>query len=59
VVVVEWGEGKVEELSEARLQVVIERAVGDGQADGDDARTVTVSGIGPRWAAADLEPLRG
>jgi tRNA threonylcarbamoyladenosine biosynthesis protein TsaE len=38
---------------------VIERAVGDGQADGDDARTVTVSGIGPRWAAADLEPLRG
>ncbi len=28
VVVVEWGEGKVEELSEARLQVVIGRTVG-------------------------------
>ena len=29
VIVVEWGEGKVEELSEDRLQVVIERAVGE------------------------------
>jgi tRNA threonylcarbamoyladenosine biosynthesis protein TsaE len=70
VVVVEWGEGKVEELSEARLQVVIERAEGTSrrrQGDGgeapddpgaEDARTVTVSGIGPRWAAADLAPLR-
>ncbi|MEU3461567.1 tRNA (adenosine(37)-N6)-threonylcarbamoyltransferase complex ATPase subunit type 1 TsaE [Streptomyces sp. NPDC006733] len=29
VVVVEWGEGKVEELSEARLQVVISRTLGD------------------------------
>lgn len=28
VVVVEWGEGKVEELSEARLQVVISRTLG-------------------------------
>ncbi|MCL2730039.1 MAG: tRNA (adenosine(37)-N6)-threonylcarbamoyltransferase complex ATPase subunit type 1 TsaE [Actinomycetia bacterium] len=28
VVVVEWGEGKVEDLSEARLQVVISRAIG-------------------------------
>ncbi|OKH97257.1 tRNA threonylcarbamoyladenosine biosynthesis protein TsaE [Streptomyces sp. CB02923] len=28
VVVVEWGDGKVEELSEDRLHVVIERAVG-------------------------------
>ena len=28
VVVVEWGEGKVEELSEARLQVVISRTIG-------------------------------
>lgn len=58
VVVVEWGEGKVEELSEARLQVVIERAVGGAGPGADDARTVTVSGVGPRWAAADLEPLR-
>ena len=71
VVVVEWGEGKVEELSEARLQVVIARTVGgDGPSgtalaaegvgvveDVDDVREVTITGIGPRWAAQDLTPL--
>jgi tRNA threonylcarbamoyladenosine biosynthesis protein TsaE len=54
VVVVEWGEGKVEELSEARLQVVIRRAVGED----DDPREVTVTGIGARWAGEDLSALR-
>ncbi|MGK5632347.1 tRNA (adenosine(37)-N6)-threonylcarbamoyltransferase complex ATPase subunit type 1 TsaE [Streptomyces sp. URMC 123] len=34
VVVVEWGDGKVEELSDDRLHVVIERAMGD-EATGD------------------------
>lgn len=63
VVVVEWGEGRVEELSEDRLHVVIERTVGggsepDGEAEGGDdgtgaapdPRTVTFAGIGARWA---------
>jgi tRNA threonylcarbamoyladenosine biosynthesis protein TsaE len=55
VVAVEWGEGKVEELSEERLHVVIERASG-GDADTDlvDVRTVTVTGIGTRWTGAEL-----
>ncbi|MEV7088989.1 tRNA (adenosine(37)-N6)-threonylcarbamoyltransferase complex ATPase subunit type 1 TsaE [Streptomyces sp. NPDC093085] len=70
VIVVEWGDGKVEELSEDRLHVVIERAVGDAGTmaatdatdatdapDGDDRRTVTVTGLGPRWADADLTVL--
>ncbi|MFI0740038.1 tRNA (adenosine(37)-N6)-threonylcarbamoyltransferase complex ATPase subunit type 1 TsaE [Streptomyces sp. NPDC021100] len=65
VTVVEWGDGKVEDLSEDRLRVVIERAVGaeapapDGDdADAaDDVRTVTVSGVGERWAGVDLSPL--
>lgn len=63
VVVVEWGEGKVEELSEARLQVVISRTLGaDGfdenaEAGADDVREVTVTGIGRRWAHQDLSPL--
>lgn len=72
VVIVEWGEGKVEELSEARLQVEITRTVGprsavpapadraagtgDGDAE-DDVREVTVTGIGPRWAGQDLTAL--
>ncbi|MEU6849843.1 tRNA (adenosine(37)-N6)-threonylcarbamoyltransferase complex ATPase subunit type 1 TsaE [Actinacidiphila alni] len=63
VVVVEWGDGKVEELSEARLQVVIARTLG-GVADAaaedgaDDVRDVTVTGIGLRWSGQDLSALR-
>ncbi|MFF9348080.1 tRNA (adenosine(37)-N6)-threonylcarbamoyltransferase complex ATPase subunit type 1 TsaE [Streptomyces sp. NPDC014734] len=47
VVVVEWGDGKVEELSQDRLRVLIHRAVGDTD---DERRTVTLVGVGPRWA---------
>ncbi|WP_267881706.1 MULTISPECIES: tRNA (adenosine(37)-N6)-threonylcarbamoyltransferase complex ATPase subunit type 1 TsaE [unclassified Streptomyces] len=54
VVVVEWGEGKVEELTEERLQVVIHRAVGDTT---DEVRQMTITGLGERWAAADLSAL--
>ncbi|WP_411135129.1 tRNA (adenosine(37)-N6)-threonylcarbamoyltransferase complex ATPase subunit type 1 TsaE [Streptomyces sp. C10] len=83
VVVVEWGEGKVEELAEDRLHVVIGRAMGrggaerlvpgwgsgDGRADApggpegvleaevDDVREVTVTGLGARWADAGLPAL--
>lgn len=60
VIVVEWGDGKVEELSEDRLHVVIERAEGaDGLAldEADDVRTVTLAGVGPRWAGVDLSAL--
>ncbi|MFE2017112.1 tRNA (adenosine(37)-N6)-threonylcarbamoyltransferase complex ATPase subunit type 1 TsaE [Streptomyces sp. NPDC059499] len=46
VIVVEWGDGKVEELSDDRLQVLIHRAVGDTD---DERRTVTLVGIGERW----------
>ncbi len=54
VVVVEWGEGKVEELTDERLQVVIHRSVGDTT---DEVRHVTVTGIGDRWATVDLGVL--
>ncbi|MFE7189093.1 tRNA (adenosine(37)-N6)-threonylcarbamoyltransferase complex ATPase subunit type 1 TsaE [Kitasatospora sp. NPDC057541] len=58
VVVVEWGEGKVERLSEDRLEVRIERAVGDEAAGGDlDPRRVELTGIGPRWDGVDLSVL--
>ncbi|AGJ56751.1 tRNA (adenosine(37)-N6)-threonylcarbamoyltransferase complex ATPase subunit type 1 TsaE [Streptomyces sp. NPDC053741] len=57
VIVVEWGDGKVEELSEDRLRVVIDRAVGDTD---DERRTVTLVGIGARWSgrSAELSALR-
>ncbi|MGW8379128.1 tRNA (adenosine(37)-N6)-threonylcarbamoyltransferase complex ATPase subunit type 1 TsaE [Streptomyces sp. ODS28] len=71
VIAVEWGEGRVEELSEDRLHVVIERSTGGaspapeapyGEGDpygegAEDVRAVTVTGVGARWADADLSPL--
>ncbi|MFE6845507.1 tRNA (adenosine(37)-N6)-threonylcarbamoyltransferase complex ATPase subunit type 1 TsaE [Streptomyces sp. NPDC057686] len=61
VVVVEWGDGKVEELSDDRLHVVIARAVGHEEVL-DDVREVSVRGIGSRWsgpgALAALAPVR-
>jgi tRNA threonylcarbamoyladenosine biosynthesis protein TsaE len=56
VVVVEWGDGKVEELSDDRLRVAIDRAVGDTD---DERRVVTVTGVGERWARAELSALAG
>jgi len=50
VTVVEWGEGKAEQLSDARLDVMIER-LSDPD---DDTRTVTLTGVGARWAGIDL-----
>ncbi|GGT12537.1 tRNA threonylcarbamoyladenosine biosynthesis protein TsaE [Streptomyces kurssanovii] len=51
VVVVEWGDGKVEDLSEDRLHVIIDRVVGDTD---DDRRVVTLVGYGARWVDTDL-----
>ena len=49
VVVVEWGEGLVEGLADARLEVRLERAAGgDGEAD---VRTLRVRARGRRWSA--------
>ncbi|MCA2188613.1 tRNA (adenosine(37)-N6)-threonylcarbamoyltransferase complex ATPase subunit type 1 TsaE [Nonomuraea cavernae] len=44
VTVVEWGEGLVEGLSDDRLEIHIDRETGD------EARTVTLRGVGSRWA---------
>lgn len=60
VVVVEWGEGRLEELADDRLHVLIERALGaDAHPDADapDPRTVTLVGVGDRWAEEDLGEL--
>ncbi len=54
VIVVEWGEGKVEELTDDRLQVWIHRAVGDTT---DEVRHVTLTPVGERWTSADLSVL--
>jgi tRNA threonylcarbamoyladenosine biosynthesis protein TsaE len=67
VIVVEWGEGKVEELTDDRLSLVIHRAVGTvssrgttpGSPETDEVRHVTVTGLGARWAAVELGVLGG
>jgi tRNA threonylcarbamoyladenosine biosynthesis protein TsaE len=42
VVVVEWGEGVVEGLSDSHLLISMQR-------HDDDSRTVHLTGVGPRW----------
>lgn len=63
VTVVEWGEGLVEVLSADRLEVTLDRGLGDvagevsaGSAEEDVAvpRRVVVRGLGERWAGVAL-----
>jgi tRNA threonylcarbamoyladenosine biosynthesis protein TsaE len=55
VTVVEWGQGKVEELSADRLEVTLHR----GSDESDETRTATVRAVGRRWSGVDLGPLAG
>jgi tRNA threonylcarbamoyladenosine biosynthesis protein TsaE len=50
VTVVEWGEGKVEDLADDRLEVVVRRPLDDA----DETRTVVLRAVGTRWADVDL-----
>jgi tRNA threonylcarbamoyladenosine biosynthesis protein TsaE len=57
VVVVEWGAGLLDGVSESWIEIVIARPVGSNGAerdsadlDADEPRTITVTGHGPRWA---------
>nr|WP_192781330.1 tRNA (adenosine(37)-N6)-threonylcarbamoyltransferase complex ATPase subunit type 1 TsaE [Nonomuraea africana] len=51
VTIVEWGEGLVEGLSDERLEVHI------GRSGDDDVRTVTLRGVGERWADTPSDPV--
>jgi tRNA threonylcarbamoyladenosine biosynthesis protein TsaE len=59
VTLVEWGEGKVEDLSDERLEVGLHRSAGRVGADdiADESRTVSVRPVGRRWIDADLAAL--
>jgi tRNA threonylcarbamoyladenosine biosynthesis protein TsaE len=50
VTVVEWGEGKAEQLSDARLDI----GIGRSSDPDDETRTLTLGGVGSRWAGIDL-----
>jgi tRNA threonylcarbamoyladenosine biosynthesis protein TsaE len=51
VTVVEWGEGLVEGLADDRLEIHIDREAGD------EARLVSLRGVGARWADTPSDPL--
>ena len=61
VTVVEWGEGLVEDLATGRLEIVLRRPRGDdaggadvAPVDGDEPRTVEMTGFGARWRGVRL-----
>ncbi|MEC5180077.1 tRNA (adenosine(37)-N6)-threonylcarbamoyltransferase complex ATPase subunit type 1 TsaE [Arthrobacter sp. CG_A4] len=63
VTVVEWGRGRVEHLSDSRLEVDLVRSLGGAAAavtldfdtdDDDEPRTVVIRGFGPRWVHAPV-----
>ena len=52
VTVVEWGDGRVEHLSEHRLHIELSEIAEDPQ-----ARRIRVRAIGARWSASDVRAL--
>jgi tRNA threonylcarbamoyladenosine biosynthesis protein TsaE len=50
VTVVEWGEGLVEELSDDRLEIIIQRGE-------TEERAVTLTGVGRRWTDTPIAHL--
>lgn len=66
VVVVEWGRGVAEGLSDSYLEVELVRAEGftvvtvpSDEGDAPDPRTVTLRGHGPRWTDRASEKTEG
>jgi tRNA threonylcarbamoyladenosine biosynthesis protein TsaE len=53
ITVVEWGEGKVEQLSEDRVVITITRS----DSDDDETRVMSVAGFGARWDDTSLQEL--
>ena len=58
IVVVEWGDGLLDGIAESWLRVDIERPHGGDEMAEDEPRTVTISGIGPRWAGVSWDAAR-
>ena len=67
ITVIEWGEGKTEQLSDDRLEIEIHREHGgvatssDGVVDlaemDDGKRTITIRSLGKRWDGKDWEQI--
>lgn len=53
ITVVEWGEGKVEQISSDRVVITIARS----DSEEDETRVMSVTGFGARWDDASLQEL--
>lgn len=49
IVVVEWGDGLLDGITDSWLRVDIERPHGGDDTDEVEPRTVSITGVGPRW----------
>lgn len=58
VTVVEWGDGRVEHLSDSHLRIKLERPAAAGDSD-DEPRSIEITAFGPRWADVDLSAVFG
>jgi len=64
VTVIEWGAGLVEHLSESRIEIVLERSLGDdapviqGDEEDTEPRRMTIQFVGPRWRVDEVTNLR-
>lgn len=70
VTVVEWGQGKVEHLSDSRLELVLDREVlaesggetvnpwEEAETELDEPRLFTLKAVGPRWNGTAYENLK-
>nr|WP_218847165.1 tRNA (adenosine(37)-N6)-threonylcarbamoyltransferase complex ATPase subunit type 1 TsaE [Psychromicrobium silvestre] len=67
VTVVEWGEDRVEHLSDSYLLIRLERPalapgsdsnLGPDSEEDSEPRTIELTAVGPRWAGLDLEAIR-
>lgn len=58
IVVVEWGRGMLDGITDSWLDIEVERPTGastadaDADLDADEPRTVTITAHGPRWSPA-------
>ncbi len=55
IVVVEWGDGLLDGVTDSWLRIEIDRTAGIAPDAELDPRVVRIAGVGPRWAAVDLE----
>ncbi|WP_030014971.1 MULTISPECIES: tRNA (adenosine(37)-N6)-threonylcarbamoyltransferase complex ATPase subunit type 1 TsaE [Micrococcales] len=65
VTVVEWGAGLVEHLHESRVEIDLERSLGQeavpvsGEEEDTEPRRLTMRFVGPRWGEREVADLHG